>query len=127
MNMINIKTPKAIKSFKDINYEFDADDGILWVYLDGYPRPCVTPQLVDDVRSLHHLIEVNDGYLPIKGEFEKVKYHVLDCHTPGVFSLGGDLSFFLDCLKRQDKEAMSKYAEDCQFQSAHRDNFPGSM
>ena len=44
---------------------------------------------------------------------ETVKYHVLDSLSPHVFSLGGDLSFFLDCLNSKDKEAMTEYARTC--------------
>ena len=113
MNTVNFNSKKNVTNFQHINYDFDCDEGLMWVYLDAYPRPCVTPQLVDDIRTLHRIIELNDGHFPVNGEFQPVKYHVLDSHTPGVFSLGGDLSYFLECLKKHDKQAMMKYAAGC--------------
>jgi len=113
MNTLSFNTKKTTHKFQHINYEFDTDDGIMWVYLDAYPRPCVTPQLVDDIRAIHRLMEVNNSKFPVDGVLESVKYHVLDSHTQGVFSLGGDLAYFLECLKTRNKPALMKYAANC--------------
>ncbi|MFT5396251.1 MAG: DSF synthase [Gammaproteobacteria bacterium] len=113
MNTLNFSLKNTINKLEHINYEFDADDGIIWVYLDAFPKPCVTPQLVDDIRSLHRCIEINNGQLPIDGELQTVKYHVLDSHADGIFSLGGDLNHFLNCIKNEDKIALEKYAANC--------------
>ncbi len=113
MNTIDFNSKKTAHDLQHINYDFNAEDGIMWVYLDAYPRPCVTPQLVDDIRSIHRLIEINKGKFPVNGVLETVNYHVLDSHSQGVFSLGGDLTYFLECLKKQDKPAMMKYAANC--------------
>ena len=113
MNTINFMSKKSSHHYKHINYDFDIDDGIMWVYLDSYPRPCVSPQLINDIRALHRLIEVNKGQFPIAGSLEKVNYHVLDSHAHGVFSLGGDLSLFLDCIKNKDKFTLMEYATSC--------------
>jgi DSF synthase len=113
VNTLNFSLKNTIKKLEHINYEFDVDDGIIWVYLDAFPRPCVTPQLVDDIRSLHRFIETNNGQLSVDGELQTVKYHVLDSHADGVFSLGGDLSHFLNCIKNRDKPSMEKYATNC--------------
>lgn len=113
MSTLNFSLKNTISKLEHINYEFDADDGIIWVYLDAFPKPCVTPQLVDDIRSLHRLIEINNGQLPIEGELQTVKYHVLDSHADGVFSLGGDLNHFLNCIKDQDRISLEKYATNC--------------
>jgi DSF synthase len=112
MNTINFSSKKK-HNLQHINYDFETDDGIMWVYLDAYPRPCVTPELVSDIRSLHRTIEINNGYFPVKGELEPVHYHVLDSHADGVFSLGGDLSHFLDCIKDDNKPVMMDYARNC--------------
>ena len=113
MNTIEFSSKKLLKDFQHINYEFDKHDGVMWVYLDSYPRPCVTPKLVDEIRMLHRSIEVNQGSFPVNGTMEKVKYHVLDSHTQGVFSLGGDLEFFLKCLEEENREMMIEYAVNC--------------
>lgn len=113
MNALNFNLTNSLENLQHINYEFDADDGIAWVYLDAYPKPCVTTQLVHDIRAFHRLIEVNNGKLPLGKELHTVNYHVLDSHVEGVFSLGGDLNFFLKTLDSNDKPALKKYATDC--------------
>jgi DSF synthase len=113
MNTLNFNVIKAAHKLQHVDYDFDSDDGILWVYLDSFPRPCVTPELVDDIRSIQRLLEINKGRFPVNGTLETVKYHVLDSHVPGVFSLGGDLSHFLKCIHSGDKPVIEKYARNC--------------
>jgi DSF synthase len=113
MNTLNFNAKKVTHNLQQIDYEFDSDDGILWVYLDSFPRPCVTPVLVDDIRSIQRILEVNNGRFPFKGNLETVRYHVLDSHVPGVFSLGGDLSYFLQCISSGNKPAIEQYAKNC--------------
>jgi len=113
MNTLNFNAIKAAHKLQHVDYEFDSEDGILWVYLDSFPRPCVTPELVNDIRSIQRLLEINKGRFPANGNLEPVKYHILDSHVPGVFSLGGDLSYFLHCIRSGDKPAIEKYASNC--------------
>ena len=113
MNTLNFNAIKATQKLQHVDYEFDSEDGLLWVYLDSFPRPCVTPELVDDIRSIQRLLEINNGKIPVKGNLETVKYHVLDSHVPGVFSLGGDLSYFLQCISSGNRLAMEQYARNC--------------
>lgn len=113
MNTLNFNAKKAAHKLQHVDYEFDPDDGILWVYLDSFPRPCVTPELVDDIRSIQRLLEINNGRFPVRDRLETVRYHVLDSHIPGVFSLGGDLAYFLKCIHSGDKAAIEKYARNC--------------
>ncbi len=112
MNTICFSSKKK-HNLQHINYDFDSDDGIMWVYLDAYPRPCVTPELVNDIRTIHRTIEINNGYFPIQENLEPVHYHVLDSNSEDVFSLGGDLAYFLSCLEKNDKPAMKNYARNC--------------
>ncbi len=32
---------------------------------------------------------------------------------PGIYNLGGDLSYFGDCIRRRDREALRAYAHKC--------------
>lgn len=113
MNTLNFNAKKQAHGLQHIDYEFESDEGILWVYLDPRPRPCVTLQLVDDIRSIQRLLEINNGKFPVNNRLETVRYHVLDSHIPGVFSLGGDLAWFLQCIRVGDRAAIEKYAVNC--------------
>lgn len=113
MNTIDFSVLNTIHDYQHLNIDFDEHEEMLWVYLDAMPRPCVTPKLVSEIRSLHRILEINQGFFPSNGELKPVKYHVLDSHYEGVFSLGGDLSFFLNCLNNNDKKSMINYARAC--------------
>ncbi len=113
MKTLDFLAKKVTDDLKHIDYQFDESEGLIWVYLDASPRPCVTPQLVNDIRNLHRTIEINHGKLPTKNGLKTVKYHVLDAHADGVFSLGGDLAYFLQCLKTKDRIALKNYARSC--------------
>jgi DSF synthase len=113
MNTLNINANRVTHDYQHIDYRIDSDDGILWVYLNSYLRPCVTPELVNDIRSLQRILEINGGNMPVNGHPEPVRYHVLDSNIDGVFSLGGDLSFFLRCIESGDRAAIEKYARNC--------------
>ena len=113
MNTLDFNAKKPPLTLQQVDYEFESDEGILWVYLNSFPRPCVTPELVDDIRSIQRLLEIHNGNMPVADHQEPVKYHVLDSQIPGVFSLGGDLAYFLQCIESRDKAAIEKYAVNC--------------
>lgn len=113
MNTLDFNAKKPPLVLQHVDYEFESDEGILWVYLNSFPRPCVTPELVDDIRSIQRLLEVHNGNIPIADCQSPVKFHVLDSQIPGVFSLGGDLAYFLQCLDSNDITAIEKYAVNC--------------
>jgi DSF synthase len=41
------------------------------------------------------------------------QYQVLSSITPGVFSLGGDLEYFINAIQRRDRPAIQRYARAC--------------
>jgi DSF synthase len=103
----------SLEKFKQVDVQIDPDYGIVWVYQNPYPRPCFNPELISEVRKVQHMLEIYDGQLPYKGELIPIHYHVLDSHSPGIFSMGGDLNLFRDHILRQDKEGLLKYAKSC--------------
>ena len=119
MNTLHINTNRVSHDYKHIEYHVDPDDDILWVYLNPFPRPCVTPELVEDIRALQRMLEVNNGSIPADGRLAPVRYHVLDSKTPGAFSLGGDRVL----RKKLHQCHLSHHG---QFQSADRDHFTGA-
>ena len=61
--------------------------------------PCMSPFLVDRLLTLQKVITAGDVYDGL----------ILRNTTPGVFSLGGDLSFFLECVETGAKSALEAY------------------
>ncbi len=113
MNNISYSKDVSLDNFKQIEVRIDPEFGIVWVYQNPSPRPCFNPELISEVRHIQHLLEVHEGKLPYKGQLIPVNYHVLDSHSPNMFSMGGDLNLFRDHVLRQDKEGLLKYAKSC--------------
>lgn len=88
---------------------FDKDDGVMWCFADPAPRPCFTPQLLDDLIKFYQVVhnksieEIRAGLSP------SIKYLILASYRPGVFSLGGDLSLFIECIKERDRNKLDNY------------------
>jgi DSF synthase len=47
------------------------------------------------------------------GEAAPIKYFVGGSRIPGIYNLGGDLSFFIECIRARNLEALRNYAHDC--------------
>jgi len=105
-----INTNNLLAQFYDqLVTEFNKDTGIIWCYMNPYPRPCFTSQLLNDLSGfLHTVRNAVSSDIRIHGE-SKIKYIVFGSFKPGVFSLGGDLAFFTECIAEGDKNKLSKY------------------
>lgn len=113
MSAINLTNEAQIRNYTQLDVKIDSEYGIAWVYQNPSPRPCYNTTLVEELRSLQIMLEVNNGQLPLKGENIKINYLVLDSITNGIFSMGGDLSLFRDCIISKDKERLLKYGKLC--------------
>ena len=85
---------------------FEEQHSLLWLVMHPDPKPVFTLPLVDSVmrvqNALKEMIEAG----------EEMPVGVLAFRTAGpVFSLGGDLDFYLDCLARRDRDGLLLYAE----------------
>ncbi len=113
MSVNKYQNVESIHKFKQIDVRIEPDDGIVWVYQKPHPRPCFNPYLISEVRMIQTMLEQYNGKLPYNGELVPIHYHVLDSRTPGVFSMGGDLSLFRECILNNDKTRLLQYAKTC--------------
>lgn len=91
--------------------EYDAAVGVMWCYANPSPRPCFTPELLEDLIKLQGFVEkINKHDLSAEVD-PRIKYLVLGSYRPGVFSLGGDLSLFIDCIRNNDRRRLSEYMQ----------------
>ena len=101
---------QSLRQFYDyLVTEFDEDAGVMWCYANPSPRPCFTPELLSELRKFLQAIEneyKNDQSSNIS---PRIKYLVLGSYRPGVFSLGGDLSMFIECIRSNDRQRLSDY------------------
>lgn len=113
MSTYNLTNETQLRNFTQIDVQIDPDCGVAWVYQDPSPRQCFNPTMVEELRSLQIMLEVNGGTLPYRGQNVQIHYLVLDARTPGVFSMGGDLGLFRHCVINNDKDKLLKYAKSC--------------
>jgi len=89
--------------------DFNGELGVMWCYMNPHPRPCFTPQLLNDLSGFLHVMQnkVNSD-IRLHGS-SSIKYIVFGSYKPGVFSLGGDLALFTECIEAGDRDKLSMY------------------
>lgn len=98
--------------YKHLEIRVVPENKSVWVYLNAVPRACITTTLLQELREFQSQLIQHEGRLPWEGQLVDIEYHVVTSRHP-VFSFGGDLDYFLQCLERNDREALRKYARDC--------------
>lgn len=99
--------------FQQLSTHFDPDLGAVWLDMQSQPRPCFTPQLLDELRKYQRTLENQGGRLKHDGVLQTVHYQVLTSSLPGIFNLGGDLDRFLNWIHQRDRGALAAYARAC--------------
>ncbi len=99
--------------FQQLTIQFEPDEGVAWVDMQAQPRPCFTPQLLEESRKFQRMIENQKGRLLHNGELRQVHYQVLTSSVPGIFNLGGDLDRFNHWIRTRDRAALAAYGRSC--------------
>jgi DSF synthase len=89
-----------------ISLEYEADILTLWITLRPEPKPVFTLPLIESVGR------VQDAVMELWGQEEDRPVRYLAYRSSGaVFSLGGDLDYYLDCLRSNDRAGLRNYAD----------------
>jgi len=107
--MYNNNSTLLTEFYDQLVTDFDQENGVMWCYANPRPRPCFTPQLLDDLIKFLNVIRNNNSADLRSGLHPSVKYLVLGSYRPGVFSLGGDLELFVEAIKSRDVDGLRKY------------------
>ena len=92
---------------------FDPSPGIMWTYFNSRPRPCVTPELLREYLACQrHVTDVSRRALE-RDAACPVQFMILGSKAPGIYSLGGDLQLFKQCIERRDRATLREYALGC--------------
>jgi DSF synthase len=111
MNVIPSRLADHSSTYRHLSTRFEPQYGAFWLILDPKPVPCVSLELIDELRRFHEemarTFEAHDlGKQPIR-------FFIAASKSPGVFNLGGDLSLFARCVEEKDVETLRKYARGC--------------
>jgi DSF synthase len=99
--------------YKHMVTRFDAENGIMWYYMNARPRPCFTPELLADIRRCQRIMEQVNRTALDKGQEIPIRYGVLASRWPGVYNYGGDLDLFVRLIREGDRKGLSAYAKAC--------------
>jgi DSF synthase len=97
---------RAVTGFlPQITIDFDASLRTLWVTLRPEPKPVFTLQVITSVRK------VQDAVIRLWADAIECPVMFFAYRGIGpIFSLGGDLDYYLDCLAKGDKAGLANYA-----------------
>jgi DSF synthase len=90
----------------NLRIKIDEDHKILWVGIDLQDKLCYSINFLDNLSHVKELII----YMIKK---EQIKYVVAYSLNKGVWNLGGDLEFFVSCIRNNNRSALKDYAYKC--------------
>ncbi len=89
-----------------IALDFEPEIATLWITLRPEPKPVFTLPLIESVGKVQDAIGAIWGTRP-----DRPILYVAYRAAGAIFSLGGDLDYYLDCLRSGDRAALRDYAE----------------
>jgi DSF synthase len=96
-------------SYRHMTTDYDASSGALWCFMHAQPRPCFSPELLAECRTIQRSVVQSSR----DKETPQVDFLVLASSVPGVFNLGGDLGLFLRLIEARERAQLSAYARAC--------------
>lgn len=88
-----------------LHLDYEPEIRTLWVTLAPEPKPVFTLPLVTSAKKVQDAVTA----LWSRAEFSPVLFIAMRARGP-IFSLGGDLDFYLDCLAKGDRAGLAEYA-----------------
>ena len=83
---------------------YEEGRNVMWMMLKAYPRPCFNQALIEDIMKLTYAA---------KASGLRFDFWVTGSLVPNIYNVGGDLSFFVDSIVNEKREALRAYARAC--------------
>lgn len=83
---------------------YEAERNVMWMMLHAHPRPCFNPELLADIATLART--ARESGLPID-------FWVTGSTVPGLYNVGGDLSYFAQHIRNGERAPLVAYARAC--------------
>jgi DSF synthase len=95
-----------------IDVKIDFERRIYWAAMRSSRHPMITMELLQDMMCVQESVRViiEEGN---REQHQHLEYFVAASQTPGVYNFGGNLAYFADCIRRQDREGLREYAYAC--------------
>lgn len=99
--------------FKELDIDFNREDGVLWLYMKPQDKGCITTGLLRELRRYQQGLRKSDGGYLCGNDFYPVQYQIITSGIEGIFNFGGDLELFLNAIENNDRDALLNYAISC--------------
>lgn len=106
----NIYDPRF---FKELDIDFNHDDGILWLFMKPFGRGCFTTGLLRELKRYQQGLMKWQGQYLSNGQIYPVGYQILASGLDGIYNYGGDLNLFLRAIRAKDIKALLNYGIAC--------------
>jgi DSF synthase len=90
--------------FSQLSAYYEEDRRTMWMMLRSAPRPCFNQQLVSDIIRLARAAR-ESGL--------RFDFWVTASLVPEIFNVGGDLDFFVDVIRKGERDRLMAYARSC--------------
>lgn len=107
MTVINQATCKLFtdnERFTQLSGYYEEERRTVWMMLRAQPRPCFNHVLIEEIMNISWLVR-QVGFA--------VDFWVTGSLVPGMYNVGGDLNFFVECIQNGRREALRAYARAC--------------
>ncbi len=98
--------------FGHLEFELDESLGTLWCYMALTEHPSFSTEVLADLTHAQSLFRA-EASAQQASVSSTIRTIVHGSRTAGIYNLGGDLSLFADCIRRQDRARLTKYAHLC--------------
>ena len=98
--------------YQELDVSLDPEAKALWCFMRPMRAPSITPTILHDFLDLHAGI-ASGALLKAHGGNTPLEYYIQGSQIPGIYNLGGDLAFMIECVRVGDHEALRRYAHDC--------------
>ena len=102
----------SVQSYNHFEIRMDPSIKALWCYMRPQGMPIVTHGLLSELAGIQQGVQQLFQTTDYTNE-SPLSYFVFASRTPGVFSLGGDLARFAECVRSGDRDTIHNYARAC--------------
>ena len=98
--------------FDEIDVEYDPRHRAYWFFMRPREAPSYTLSLLRDVKQMQHSVKRLYARHLREGE-QPIRYLVGASRLTGIFNLGGDLRYFAERIRAEDRASLQNYAYAC--------------
>lgn len=99
--------------YSQLTVHYHSDQRAVWYRMNPTPRPCFNSGLLRDLDTLRERLKQRRSNAVWRTVWPDVDFLVGASAIPGVFSFGGDLVLFRECIALRNADALRDYAIRC--------------